>query len=215
MKVVANWLPTILFNIVLPILTYALLTGYGVADAPALALSGVWPLLELGTSFGRTRHADEFSIIVLVFLVVGVVASLAFNDARLLLVKDSAVTGLFGAVLIGSLWAPRPLMFYFGRKFATGGDPARVDWWNGLWQYPGFRRGQRILTLVWGGSFLVEAAVRIFLSYALPVSTMVVISSILPYVVLGLLIFGTVTYGRRAGRRNAQANPPPSTLPAQ
>jgi hypothetical protein len=125
------------------------------------------------------------------------------------------VTGLFGVVLIGSLWAPRPLMFYFGRKFATGGDPARVDWWNGLWQYPGFRRGQRILTLVWGGSFLAEAVVRILLGYTLPVSTMVVISSILPYVVLGLLIFGTVTYGRRAGRRNAQANPPASTLPAQ
>lgn len=204
MKVLANWLPTMLFNIALPILTYILLTGYGMADAPALVASGVWPLLELGISFARTRRADEFSIIVLVFLVVGVVASLAFNDARLLLVKDSAVTGLFGLVLLGSLLAPRPLMFYFGRKFATGGDPARVDWWNGLWQYAGFRRGQRILTVVWGGAFLAEAVLRIILSYTLPVSTMVVISSVLPYVVLGLLIFGTVTYGRRAGRRAAE-----------
>src|SRR5262249_37689080 len=104
----ANWLPTILFNIVLPIVTYVLLTGYGMAEAPPLVASGVWPLIELGISFARTRHADEFSIIVLVFLVVGVVASLAFNDARLLLVKDSAVTGLFGIVLLGSLLAPRP-----------------------------------------------------------------------------------------------------------
>lgn len=205
-KVVA-WLPTMLFNIALPILTYVLLTGYGMADAPALALSGVWPLIELGISFARTRHADEFSIMVLVFLVVGVAASLAFDDARLLLVKDSAVTGLFGLVLLASLLAPRPLMFYFGRKFATGGDPARVEWWNGLWQYPGFRRGQRVLTIVWGGAFLGEAVLRVILSYTLPVSTMVVISSILPYVVLGLLILGTVTYGRRAGRRNAAPQP--------
>ena len=213
MKVLANWLPTILFNIVLPIITYAVLTGYGMADAPALAASGLWPLLELGISFARTRHADEFSIMVLVFLVVGVAASLAFNDARLLLVKDSAVTGLFGIVLLGSLFAPRPLMFYFGRKFATGGDPARVDWWNGLWQYPGFRRSQRILTIVWGGAFLGEAILRIILSYTLSISTMVVISNVLPYVVLGLLVFGTMTYGRRAGRR-APA-PPPSAQPIQ
>lgn len=207
MKVVANWLPTMLFNIALPIITYALLTGYGMADAPALALTGVWPLIELGISFARTRHADEFSIMVLVFLVIGVVASLAFNDARLLLVKDSAVTGLFGLVLLGSLLAPRPLMFYFGRKFATGGDPARVEWWNGLWQYPGFRRSQRILTVVWGAAFLGEAVLRVILSYALPLSTALVVTSVLPYVVLGLLIFGTVTYGRRAGRRNNQAAP--------
>jgi uncharacterized membrane protein len=206
-KVLANWLPTMLFNIALPIITYALLTSYGMADAPALALSGFWPLLELGISFARTRHVDEFSIMVLVFLVIGVVASLAFNDARLLLVKDSAVTGLFGVVLLASLLAPRPLMFYFGRKFATGGDPARVPWWNGLWQYPGFRRSQRILTVVWGVAFLAEAALRVLLSYTLPVPTAIVVTSILPYVVLGLLIFGTVTYGRRAGRRNAQTTP--------
>lgn len=205
MKVLANWLPTILFNIALPILTYVLLAGNGMGDAPALALSGVWPLIELGISFARTRHVDEFSIMVLIFLVVGVVASLAFDDARLLLVKDSAVTGLFGLVLFGSLLAPRPLMFYFGRKFATGGDPARVEWWNGLWRYEGFRRGQRVLTVVWGGAFLGEAVLRVVLSFTLPVSTMVVISSVLPYVVLGLLVFGTVGYGRRAGRRNAAA----------
>ena len=214
MKVIANWAPTILFNVVLPIITYSLLTGYGMADAPALAASGLWPLLELGISVARTRHADEFSIMVLIFLVVGVAASLAFNDARLLLVKDSAVTGLFGLALLGSLLAPRPLMFYFGRKFATGGDPARVEWWNGLWQYPGFRRSQRILTVVWGGAFLGEAILRIILSYTLPVSTMVVISNVLPYVVLGLLMLGTVSYGRRAGRRNAAAVPP-DTQPAQ
>lgn len=213
MQVIRNWAPTILFNVVLPIITYTLLTGYGVADALALALSGVWPLLELGISFARTRHADEFSIMVLAFLVVGVAASLAFDDARLLLVKDSAVTGLFGLALLGSLLAPRPLMFYFGRKFATGGDPARVEWWNGLWQYAGFRRSQRILTVVWGGTFLAEAVLRIVLSYSLPVSTMVVVSNVLPYVVLAVLIFGTATYGRRAGRRNAAAAPP-TTQPA-
>jgi uncharacterized membrane protein len=196
-----NWVPSIMFNIALPIATYILLTGNGMAALPALVISGVWPALELGLSMARTRHADEFSIMVLIFLVLGVITALAFNSARLLLIKDSALTGLFGLVLLGSLLAPRPLMFYFGRKFATDGTPERIAWWNGLWQYPDFRRGQRVLTTVWGVAFLGEAVLRILLSLMLPVSTMVVISNTLPYAVLAALIFGTVRYGRRSAER--------------
>src|SRR5262249_5593683 len=138
-----DWVNSLLFNVALPIATYILLSGNGMATVWALAISGAWPLLELALSFARTRHVDEFSIMVLIFLVSGMIAAVAFNSARLLLIKDSAVTGLFGLVLLGSLLARRPLMFYFGRKFATDGTPEKIAWWNGLWeQYPDFRRGQ-------------------------------------------------------------------------
>ena len=203
----ATWLPTMMFNVALPIATYLVLSGNGMADVPALLLSGVWPVLELGLSYARTRHLDELSILVLIFLVIGVVTSLAFDSARLLLIKESALTGLFGIVLLASLLAKRPLMFYFGRKFATDGSPEKVAWWNGLWQYEGFRRGQRVLTVVWGGAFLGEALVRVVLGLFLPVSTMVVINNVLPYVVLAALVFGTTTWGRRqqAARERAAA----------
>jgi intracellular septation protein A len=206
---IGNWLPTMLFNIALPIVTFSVLTSRGMGNVPALVLSGVWPLVELVISYARTRHADEFSIMILIFLVVGIVASLAFNSARLLLIKDSAVTGLFGIVLLASLLFPRPLMFYFGRKFATDGTPEKVAWWNGLWQYEGFRRGQRILTIVWGLAFLGEAVLRIVLSYILSTGTMVVISNTLPYAVLATLIFGTISYGKRRGAAARAAATPP------
>lgn len=134
-RTIAEWAPTVLFNIVLPILTYDVLTARGMADVPALLLSGVWPVLEMIGSLVVRRRADEFSIFVLILLALGVLTSLLFDDARLLLVKDSAVTGLFGVVLLASLLAPRPLMFYSGRRFATDGSPERIAWWNGLWQY--------------------------------------------------------------------------------
>ena len=206
-----HWVPSLLFNVALPIATYILLSGTGMAAVPALAISGAWPLLELALSFVRTRHADEFSIMVLIFLVLGIVTAVAFSSARLLLIKDSALTGLFGLVLLGSLLARRPLMFYFGRKFATDGTAEKVAWWNGLWEkYPDFRRGQRVLTVVWGSAFLGEAVLRILLSLVLPVPVMVVISNTLPYAVLAALIFGTVQYGRRAsarGQARAAAGP--------
>jgi len=201
----ATWVPTMLFNVALPIGTYILLSGNGMADVPALLLSGVWPVVELGISYARTRHFDELSIMVLIFLVIGVATSLLFNSARVLLIKESALTGLFGVVLLASLLAKRPLMFYFGRKFATDGSPAKVAWWNGLWQYEGFRRGQRMLTVVWGTAFLGEAVLRIVLALFLPVGTMVVINNVLPYVVLAVLVIGTSMWGRRQQAAREQA----------
>jgi hypothetical protein len=100
-------------------------------------------------------------------------------------------------------------MFYFGRRFATDGTPQRIAWWNGLWQYPQFRRGQQILTLIWGAAFLGEALLRIMLAYLLPISTMVIITNVMPYIVLAALIGGTVIYGKHsaAAARARQAAP--------
>lgn len=203
--VIGGWAATILLNIAFPIVTYSVLTGQGVGQVPALLLGGIGPAIELGINLIRARRVDEFSVIVLIFLLIGVISALAFNSARLVLVKESAGTGLFGVVLLASLLAPRPLMFYFGRRFATNGTPERIEYWNGLWQYPGFRRAQQILTLVWGAALTLTAGACIALVFVLSVGTMVVITNVVPYVVIGLLVVGTVTYGRRAGRAHANA----------
>ncbi len=198
-RALATWVPTIVFNAVLPAVTYSLLHDRGLATVPALAVSGLWPLIELGVGFARGARPDELSILVLIFLLLGIATALAFEDPRLVILKDSALTGLFGLVLLGSLLAPRPLMFYFGRRFATDGSSERLAWWNGLWRYSAFRRAQRILTVVWGGAFLAEAVARGVLALELPISTMVVVSPALFYAMLGALTLGTFAYGRRAG----------------
>jgi hypothetical protein len=197
------WVQTILLSVVAPILIYGWLTDRGFSEVSALIISGVGPVVDLAITMAISRRIDEFSVFVLVFLVIGVVTSLLFDDPRLLLLKESAVTGLFGLVLLGSLLAPKPLMFYFGRRFATGGTPERIAWWNGLWQYAGFRRTQRVLTLVWGVVLLSEAVLRGVLAYALPVSTMVVVNSVLPPVVIALLVLFTITYAKRSQARAA------------
>ncbi|GLY70115.1 VC0807 family protein [Amycolatopsis taiwanensis] len=202
--IAVGWIVTVVFNIALPIVTYDVLADRGVGQVPALLLSGVWPAVEIVFRLLKDRRVDEFGLMVLVFIAVGVISMLAFNSPRLVLVKESAGFGLFGLVLLASLLAPRPLMFYFGRRFATNGDPARIDWWNGLWQYPGFRRSQRMLTVVWGVAVFLTAAVCIALTYLLSVDTMVVITNVVPYVVMAGLVMGTAVYGKRSGERRRQ-----------
>jgi hypothetical protein len=138
---------------------------------------------------------------VLIFLVLSVAAAAGFNSPRLLVVKESAVNGLFGVVLLASLLAPRPLMFYFGRRFGTSGTPEAIAAWNALWQYPGFRRTQRVLTTVWGVVLVAAALVQIGLGYVLSTDAMVVVFNVLPYVVFAGLIGWSISYGKRARAR--------------
>lgn len=195
--------PSLIVNAVCPYLLFQVLSSHGVPTVPALCWTSVFPLASTLGNWLRTRHADGLGVISLVLIAVGIATSLISGSVRFLLVKESLLTGLFGLVCLGSLLAPRPLMFYFGRSFATGGDPARVAWWNGLWQYAGFRHTQRLITAAWGGAYVVEAVVRVILSFLLPPAAMLTVSPLLALAVTFALISWTMAYSRRAAARGA------------
>ncbi|MFG2230958.1 VC0807 family protein [Streptomyces sp. NPDC048723] len=203
-----GWILTIGLTVVAPIITYNVLTkDHGWSEFSALLLSSAWPVLDSVISLAWRRKLDEFAVVTLVFLAVTAVVSLVgAHSARALLIKDSGVTGLFGLLCLGTLLAPRPLMFYFSRKFATDGTPESTAWWNGLWQYEGFRTTLNRMTLVWGVVYIAEALVRVVLAYTLDTETMVVVSPIMIYAVLGALGVWTAMYGKRSkaeGERRA------------
>jgi len=218
---ILTWLPTIVMNGVLPTVTYFFLNGSAdIKPVPALLISGIWPAVELGYTIWRQRHIDEFSVFVLIGLAIGVLTTVFSKDARAVFLKDWLVQGLFGVVLLGSMLIGRPLMFYFGRRFGTDGSKAQRDWWNGLWRYPQFRKSQRTINLAWGIVLVGEAAVGATLTWTLGRSQMVLVNNALPYVVLFALIFGTISYGRRAQtaatrRFGAGAAPPGSPEPGR
>ncbi|MBV9132541.1 MAG: hypothetical protein JO020_01470 [Chloroflexi bacterium] len=197
-------LPSLVVNAALPFVAYQVLVGRGFSDFWALTISGVFPVIGIVWSIVRTRRADMIGIISLVFIVVGVVTSLLSGDARFILIKESFLTGVFGLVCLISLLLPRPLMFYFGRQFAGGGDPARQAAFENLWQYPQFRTVNRRMTIVWGVGYLLEAAVRIALTFVLSISVFLIVSPLLAFGVTIALISWTMAYARRSARRGAE-----------
>jgi hypothetical protein len=214
---ILSWLPTVVFNIVLPTVTYFVLTSSAhVKPVPALLISGVWPAVELAYTIRRQRHIDEFSVFVLIGIAIGIVTTVFSQDARAVFLKDSISTGLIGLVMLATLFFGRPLTFYLGRRFATDGSRVQRDWWDGLWQHPQFRRTQRLLGAAWGLSLFGEASIRAALTWRLGTSAMVVVNNVVPYVVTILLIFVSITVGRRAKaaavrRHGAGAGPPVTT----
>jgi hypothetical protein len=117
----------------------------------------------LGTtlySWLRDRRVDALGIMTLAFVLVELVTSLIYGDPIFFLVKESLLTGVWGAIMLGSLPASRPLTFYFGRQSMSGGDPARAAWFDPLWEAPGFRSLQRWICVTWGVGLVSEAQAR-------------------------------------------------------
>lgn len=193
--------PSILVNAGLTLAAYQVLVNQHVATVTALILCALIPAAWTVGSVARTRRVDALGVLSLIFIALGILASLIAGNAQFILIKESFLTGLFGLVFLGSFLLPRPLTFSFGRQFATGGDPHRIAHWEGLWLYPSFRHTQRVMTAVWGIGFVLEATARVALVFVLPISAFLLVSPLLAYGVLVGLIFWTIRYGRTMARR--------------
>ncbi len=111
---------TAIFDIGLAILAFNAVKQTGASDQIAYLASGIGPLTMMMITWIRARALSGASVVILVFLLLSSAAAfIGGADSRLLIVKDSTVTAGFGlACLISPLLLPKPLMFYFGAKFA-------------------------------------------------------------------------------------------------
>lgn len=189
-----------LFNIVLPFVGFLVLTNWHVGTIAALSIVAIFPLTVTLFTWLRTRRVDTLGALSLIFIAVGIVTGFITGSARFLLVKESVFTGIFGLVFLGSLLRERPLTFYFGRQFATQGDPERRARWDDLWQYPNFRHTQRVMSAVWGLGWLADALIRIGLVFVLSVTVFMVVSQVMFFGVFIATFMWTIAYARRQKR---------------
>jgi hypothetical protein len=178
--------PSLVFDLALPVLTFFVLTGFGVSKLLALCVGGVFPALNIGRTWIGSRQIQPLGVIVITFIAIGTAAALVSGSVFVALVKDFLLAGTFGLLCLGSLiGSGRPLMFYLLRQFIAGDDPGRLHWWESLWQHPRFRGAQRRVTAVWGVAYVLEAAIGIAFAWVLEPAHVVIMS---PIMALGVLI---------------------------
>lgn len=187
-------LPTLIVDVAMPIVTFNALTSYRVPTLWALAAGGLFPALNNLRVWAKSRRLEPLGIIVMAFLVIGTAASLISGSVFFALIKESFLTAAFGFICLGSLFAERPLMFYINRQFVASDDPVKIEWWNGLWQYPHFRAANRLVTAVWGVVYLAEAILRVLFAMVLSPAEVVTISPLMAFGVTILLIVWTRRY---------------------
>src|SRR5215469_779936 len=191
----------LLFDVAAPLIAYKLLQSAGMSTVTALVLSGTFPAVNVTIGAIRHRRLDVVGALVLTGIVAGSVLGLATHNARMVLMEGSVPTAIFGLGCLGSLRARHPLMFSFALEFA-GPDTARGREMTSLWQYDGYRRVFRTITVVWGAGFLVEAALRVVIVAKTSTSTALAISRVTPFVFLGVLSAWTVAYGMRQKKKS-------------
>jgi hypothetical protein len=205
-----------IFDIAGPLVAYQMLRSAGLSSVSALVLSGVLPGITVVGGIIRHRRLDAIGALVLAGIAVGTILGLASGNARLVLMEGSVPTAVFGLLCLASLRSRRPLIFRFAHEF-MGPDTPRGRDFDSLWQYPGFRHAFWLFTVVWGVTYLAEAAARIVIVENTSTGTALAISKVMPYAVTGILVLWMVLYGRHARRQGerlaAQAAAQPA-LPA-
>lgn len=177
----------------------------GIGDFGSYLIASIGPLVGMLIGLARTKKIGGMSLIILAqVLISALVTLIGSHDPRILLLKDSVLTGAFGAVvLITSISVfPKPLMYFFGLKFGTDGTAAGVAQWYDMWdKYPTFRRTQYVVNNVWGIGFLVEALAKAVGVYTLPYEVAYSVNQVSPFVLIAVLITWTMSYGAKARKR--------------
>ncbi|MEU6558224.1 VC0807 family protein [Nocardia nova] len=194
-----------------PMAAYYALHAAGASDLIALGagtvISGGFVIAEVV----RQRRLDPFAAVILASFALGLVLTFVSGDARFVVAKDSFTTALIGAAFLGSTLAGKPLIYVSAQRGMS--DEAAAAFRERYRTTPGMRRTLGSLSIVWGAGLCLEAALRVFLVYHLPIPTMVWLSTVMMIATFGVLIAITLVVVRRA-RAQADTTPEPATAAA-
>jgi intracellular septation protein A len=195
-----------LVNLGGPFLVYQLAAGH-MSETAALMLSAAPPILWSIGQIIWSRKLDALSLLVISGIALSLVATLLGGSPRLLLIRESFITGVFGLIFLGSLLFPRPLLFYLAKTTVTR-QGTNGDVFASRWSIPGFRFTFYLMTVVWGIGLLIEATLKITLAFTIPTGLFLVVSPIISYGIYFGLLGWSLWYGnqrRKQGERLAAA----------
>lgn len=173
-------LPMLLINAVAPF-SINLIAQHYMPSIDSLLLASAVPAIYTLGSFIWKKHFDVFGVIVVASLLLSAAFALIFKSPRLLLLQSSAISGLFGVVMLASLLFPRPILFHIARSIMTQHDPVRIARFNADWNIPQIRAFYRLMTLVWGSVMVAQLVLLTVLAFHLPISTMLILSPIMSF----------------------------------
>ncbi len=186
-------IPTLIVDVGGTMLVYYLLL-------PHFAKTSVWPLIGASlvpvlsniVTAVRRRTVDIIGLIILIGLIAGLAGALFGGAQRLLLLRESFVTGLLGLVLLISPFVMRkPIGYYVMREFLTANETLPMEHFDILWSKAFFRRGVRVVTIAWGALLLGEFVLRGFMALRMNIGFVLGVAPIL-FTIL-MLIAGAAT----------------------
>jgi hypothetical protein len=193
----------VLVNFVLPWLCYRF-AKRSLGESSALLLSTAPPIVWSICNLLRFRRLDVVSILVIFGILLSLLAMALGGSPRILLLRESLITGFVGVALLASMLFPRPLMFYLAQSTAAQHSPEEGDRFGLLWEKPGFVRCIYLLTWIWGIALILETIIRATLAWTIPAERFLLVSPIIGYSLYFSLIGWTFWYVRRLKAANQE-----------
>lgn len=186
----------LIFDLGGPLLAYTLLRSAGLSTVAALIISGIFPALGILVGALVDRRLDIIGVVVLAGLLVGTVAGLVTNNARLYLVEGAVPSLVFALACLISLRGRKPLIYRFAVEL-LGPDSPKGREVVDAWRYPGFRRAFQVITAAWGVAYLIEVAARLVVVGLTSTGIALLFSKLVPYFFAFALSLWTLAYGER------------------
>lgn len=189
-------LPTLAVDVLGTIVVYYLLL-------PHFSTLSVWPILGASlvpvasniVNFVRRRSIDIIGLIILLGIIVSLIPAAFGGSQRLLLVRESFLTGLIGVVLLVSPFVMRePIFYYIFREVLTANDALPEGHFGVLWRAAHFRSGVRIVTMVWGAVMVGDFVMRAFIALRMSVGFALGVAPVLTTTLLLLLGVATAVW---------------------
>ncbi len=190
--------PMLIFDTGGPLALYWLLRAAGTSDVTALIVSGILPAVGMALSIVKNRRIDAIGALVLLGIVAGTVLGLATHSARLVLMEGSVPTAIFGIGCFASLLTSKPMLQRIAEQTTAGTAKGRMLVAKAA--EPAGRHAFRVVTVVWGVSFLAEAAARVGIVESVSAGNALLVVKVMPYVVMFLLMRWTAPFIRRSVR---------------
>ncbi len=195
-----------IFDMAGPLVVFQALRSGGHSEVTSLIISGIFPIIGILLGVVRQRRLDPVGVLVLIGIALGTAVGLATNSAKALLLEGTVFPAVFALVLLGSLLARRPLMFYFALESMGGETPKGRAFAQRWHSHPGFRRSFRVMTVVWGVGMLAVAAALVLAIETQSIGTAKTLSNVLPYVAIAILTVWTIRHVKRSQRKGEQVD---------
>ncbi len=211
MKLRPGFVVELAVNFLLPWLAYRFALPH-LGETGALIASAVPPIVWSLIELARFRRVDALSVMVVAGIVLSIAAMALGGSPRMLLLRESLVSGAIGVVFLLSLPMRRPLIFYLARATVAREMEGGAARFEALWrERPALVSAMRLMTLVWGVGLTGETALRAWMALTWPIERFLVVSPFIGYGIYGALALWTLWY-RKTMRSRVEAHVQPGGI---
>ncbi|MBO0780994.1 MAG: hypothetical protein J2P37_19400 [Ktedonobacteraceae bacterium] len=198
-------LPTLIYAAVLPYLIYMVAHGsLHLSEVDALLLAAVPQVFGVLVELVSKRRLSLIGSMALIGMAVKLASALLVSDARLVLISDSLMIGVYGLILLGSVLIGKPLLVVLIKSGSGERSPEQRALMEQGLHASGLHRRLLFLTTMWGVGLLLTPVVGVLLVYALPIAEVVLLRPVIDYGIVVILVGISMVYGRIVRARQQQ-----------